>query len=145
MIGSLCGRFFFRARWRGDTMSDIRAEIERVNQRFLEAFNSGDFDRLVRDVYTRDPQFLLPGVEPVEGREAVKAALEAMRGAGNRLDLRTLEAESCGENTAWEVGSYTVRSPDGALADHGKYLVVWRREGGDWRLHRDIINTSRAG
>ena len=33
--------------------------------------------------------------------------------------------------------------PDGqSVTDIGKYLVVWKREGGAWRLHIDIWNTN---
>jgi ketosteroid isomerase-like protein len=26
--------------------------------------------------------------------------------------------------------------------DRGKYIVVWKDEGGKWKLHRDIWNSS---
>jgi ketosteroid isomerase-like protein len=31
---------------------------------------------------------------------------------------------------------------NGKTADRGKYIVVWKRDGGQWRLHRDSWNTS---
>ena len=30
-----------------------------------------------------------------------------------------------------------------ATADSGKYLVVWKNDGGSWKLHRDIWTTSQ--
>jgi len=56
--------------------------------------------------------------------------------------LETLELEGHGE-TVYEVGKYTLRGTAGELLDQGKYLVVWKREKGRWRLHRDIWNSSR--
>jgi ketosteroid isomerase-like protein len=31
---------------------------------------------------------------------------------------------------------------DGKVADRGKYVVIWKRVGGEWKLHRDIWTTS---
>jgi hypothetical protein len=33
----------------------------------------------------------------------------------------------------------------GKVLDHGKYVVVWRREGGKWRLLRDMFSTNCDG
>jgi uncharacterized protein (TIGR02246 family) len=106
----------------------------------MDFFNSGR----VADVaacYTEDAQFLVPGQEPFAGRAAIAAVLGGLRGDGNRLTLETLEVEAGGD-FAWEVGRYSVATPNGAEADRGKYVVVWKRAGGEWRLHRDIINSS---
>lgn len=35
-----------------------------------------------------------------------------------------------------------MKTKDGTVADRGKYIVVWKRVGGKWLLHRDIWNTS---
>jgi hypothetical protein len=34
-------------------------------------------------------------------------------------------------------------TPDGAPADRGTYLVVWKNEHGAWKLRRDIRTTSQ--
>ena len=56
--------------------------------------------------------------------------------------LDTVEVDSTGD-TAVEVGRYTLRAKGGQVADAGTYVVVWKREGGGWKLHRDIWNTNR--
>jgi ketosteroid isomerase-like protein len=43
---------------------------------------------------------------------------------------------------AFEVGTYAMKLKDGTVADRGKYVVVWLKEDGKWKLHRDIWNTS---
>ena len=57
--------------------------------------------------------------------------------------LETVELDPQGD-TATEVGKYTLGADCGTVADTGKYVVVWKKEGGHWRLHRDIWNTSVA-
>jgi ketosteroid isomerase-like protein len=55
--------------------------------------------------------------------------------------LKTIELEAHGD-TANEIGAYTLRAGDGGVLDQGKYVVIWKREGGQWKLHRDIWNSS---
>jgi len=43
---------------------------------------------------------------------------------------------------AYEVGTYAAMGEGGKPLDSGKYVVVWRRDGEAWKLHRDIWNTS---
>jgi ketosteroid isomerase-like protein len=56
--------------------------------------------------------------------------------------LETVEVEDHG-NTAIEGGKYTLEGAGGQVLDTGKYLVIWQQEAGQWKLHRDIWNSSR--
>ena len=57
------------------------------------------------------------------------------------VELETVEAEGHG-NTAIEVGKFTLYGADGQVIDKGKYIVIWKKEAGQWKLHRDIFNSS---
>jgi len=46
------------------------------------------------------------------------------------------------EDAAIEVGEYELGGQDGQTLDQGKYIVVWKKEKGNWRLAKDIWNTS---
>ncbi len=37
----------------------------------------------------------------------------------------------------------TAWATDGGVADEGKYIILWRRVGGAWYVHRDIWNSNR--
>ena len=45
-------------------------------------------------------------------------------------------------DTAIEVGLYTIIGGDGGVADKGKYIIIWKNEADQWKLHRDIWTTS---
>ena len=49
-------------------------------------------------------------------------------------------------NLAAETGHFELSiTPQGApnpIKDNGKYLVVWRNDGGEWKIVRDIFNSS---
>lgn len=53
--------------------------------------------------------------------------------------LKTQEVDELG-TTAIECGVFTLKGAGGAVLGAGKYVVVWKKEGGAWKLHRDIFN-----
>jgi len=54
--------------------------------------------------------------------------------------LETLEVEDFGDSAS-ELGRYTLIGEGDQLIDKGKFLVVWKQDAGQWKLHRDMINT----
>ncbi len=121
-----------------------RAEIEAVNEEFIAALNGGDAAGIAA-LYTEDAILLPPNSEMLEGREAVQAFWQGGMDMGikeGKLETEVVEAQG---NAAYEVGKYTliIEPPGGpTITDKGKYLVVWKRQEGSWKLHADMWNTS---
>ena len=59
------------------------------------------------------------------------------------VSLVTVEVEGHGD-TAHEIGTFELRGADAKVLDHGKYVVIWKKNGSSWKLHRDIWTTSVA-
>ncbi len=116
-----------------------RQDIDTVNKRLAQAVQEGDAAAAAA-LYTEDGKFLAPNADFLSGRDAILQA--AIDGGIKGLNLSTLEFEVHGE-TAHEVGTYELVADGGAVADSGKFIVIWKRVDGSWRLHRDMINTSR--
>ena len=116
-----------------------RSGIEATNARFMAAMNSGDV-ATVATLYTEDAVVCAPNAPMQRGRAAIQAMFEGMVQAMGqpKLQLDTLEVEERGD-AAWEIGAYTMTLA--GQTDKGKYLVVWKREGGDWKLAVDMWNT----
>jgi ketosteroid isomerase-like protein len=124
------------------TAADPRSEIEAGNRRFMEAFGRGDSAGVAR-LYTAGAQLLPAHSDFVAGTTAIQRFWQGVMDMGiKQAVLETLEVESHGE-AAHEVGRYTLKTGGGQVADAGKYLVVWKQDGGAWKLHRDIWTTSR--
>lgn len=122
--------------------TDIRTAIIACNQHFMDAFGRGDAAGLAT-LYTAGGQLLPPNSAVVAGRDAIRAFWQGAMDLGlKQATLDTVEVEGTSD-TAVEVGTYTLRAAGGQVADTGKYVVVWKTEGGIWRLHRDIWNTSQ--
>ena len=118
------------------------SEMEPANRRFMEAFGRRDADG-VAQMYTSAAQLLPANSDFVAGASAVQSFWQGVMDMGIReVILDTLELEPH-DDTAYEVGRYTLKVAGGQLADTGKYLVIWKRDGGSWKIHRDIWTTSQ--
>ncbi|MGF1733424.1 YybH family protein [Photobacterium kasasachensis] len=116
-------------------------DIVNANKQYSHIFSLGDAAG-VANLYTENGQFLLPNSDFVTGREALQLTLQALMNSGIKsIQLETLEVEDYGD-TATEVGKYILEGDGGTMLDNGKYVVIWKKEAGQWKLHRDIINSS---
>jgi uncharacterized protein (TIGR02246 family) len=123
------------------TASDLRESIQAVNEEFGAAYRRGDA-RAVAAMYTQGGQLYPPNENIVAGREAIEKFWKAAMDSGVKgVELKTTEVEGLG-NSVVEAGIYTLYAKDGATLDRGKYLVVWKRVGGRWKLHRDCWNSN---
>lgn len=122
--------------------TDIRSAIESTNKEFMAAFKRGDTAAIAR-LYSTRGQLLPPHSDFVSGADAIGAFWQGVLNLGlKEAVLETIEVETAGE-IATEVGRYKLLAQEGVPADSGKYLVVWKNEGGSWKIHRDIWSTSQ--
>jgi uncharacterized protein (TIGR02246 family) len=120
---------------------DTRAAIDAANKGFIAAYARHDAAG-VAGFYSTTAEAFPPGGDIVKGRDAIQKLWQGVMDSGiAAADLKTIEVQGEG-NLAYEVGTYAMKSKDGKVADRGKYVVVWLKEGGQWKLHRDIWNTT---
>lgn len=119
----------------------IAEQIHEANGRFMEGIRTADA-AVMPTLYTEDAQILPPNGELVNGPEAIAAFWQSFFELGIK-DARpvTLEVIPMGV-LAVEVGTYSLHGEDGSLLDRGKIMVVWKQEGGVWKMHRDMWNSS---
>jgi uncharacterized protein (TIGR02246 family) len=120
---------------------EIHDAIVAVEKTFMAAYNGGNASSLAA-LYTTDGQIMPPNTEAVAGHPALEALFRSFWNEGYTvIELETVEAEGSGD-IAYEVGKYTLSGEAGKVPDHGKYIVVWRKVDGHWKLHRDIFNSN---
>jgi uncharacterized protein (TIGR02246 family) len=125
-------------------MSSITDEIQFANTHFETLFQRGDSAGLA-GLYTADGMLLPTGSGPLQGQEAITAYWQQLMNAGGkRVVLHAVEVEQVSQNTAVELGTYRLHDATDAEIDHGKYMGVWKHEGGQWKLQRDIWNSSEG-
>ena len=124
------------------TATGIRADIVAANEKFVAAFSRGD-EAAIASLYGKDGQVLPPHNQAISGKEAIQAFWKSVMNMGIKAaKLETLEVDNYGD-TASELGKYSLQGEAGQEVDTGKYIVIWKLEGGQWKLHRDIWNSSR--
>jgi uncharacterized protein (TIGR02246 family) len=119
-----------------------QVEIAAVNRQFEDAARKGDLDRLA-SLYTPDAIALPPDGPLVKGRDAIKQMWGTVAQQIGLKDVRlaTLDFEQAGD-TGYEVGEATLTVSSGTAV--AKFVVIWKKIGGQWRLHRDIWNAKGA-
>jgi ketosteroid isomerase-like protein len=124
--------------------SEIREGIAVANANFMNTFNRGD-GAAMGALYTENGQLLPPNSDFVRGQSAISAFWQGAMDMGIKsAKLETVELDGQGD-AAFEVGRYSLAGEGGAEIDSGKFIVVWKKEGGKWKLHRDIWNSSKPG
>jgi uncharacterized protein (TIGR02246 family) len=120
---------------------DTREAIANANANFMEAFSQGDAAGIA-DLYTDDGQVLPPNGDFVIGKEAIETFWQVVMDMGiKEANLHIGEVEEQGD-LAVEVSKFTLIGEEGQVLDQGKYIIVWKQENGQWKLHRDIFNSS---
>jgi ketosteroid isomerase-like protein len=121
--------------------TDVRGAIDAANKRFADAVSRGDAAAL-GTMYTDDAQVMPPNADIIQGPAAIQAMWKSLMDVGLKgMDIDTLEVDDLGD-TAIEVARFALYGPDRQVLDRGKYIVVWKRKGSEWKLHRDIFNSS---
>lgn len=125
---------------RGD---DVRAQIEAANDVFEAIFAKADAAGIAA-LYTDDGQILPPNAKATTGHKNIAAYWGgAMAGGAAGITLTTTEVEQHGD-TVIEVGTGDILDSKKKVLDSAKYIVIWKRVGGKWKLHRDIWNSNLA-
>ena len=127
-----------------DTAGDeqaIRAQVDRWQQLVKAKDASG-----ISEIYAEDGAVMPPNAPIGKGRAAIQETWASMMRAPG-FDL-TINPEqiliSSSGDMALDRGNYTLTvAPAGTTqTDTGKYVVVWRKIGGDWKAAADIFNSN---
>jgi ketosteroid isomerase-like protein len=139
--GAICGIVLAAAVAAASAQSNVRPTIEATNTKFGAALAAGKPADLAA-LYTTDAMAFPPGSDIVRGRDAIQKMWQGVIDSGVKsAELTTTEVDSQG-TVAHEVGNYAMKDGAGKVLDRGKYVVIWKRDGAAWRIHRDIWNSS---
>jgi uncharacterized protein (TIGR02246 family) len=120
-----------------------KAEIEAVNAKWTDFFNKGDFAG-VASLYTDDATAFPPGSSMVKGRAAIESMWKKMAKEVSDPKFTTLDVKPLGPSAAREIGTFSLKTKGPTPKEvAGKYVVVWEKIGGDWKLAIDIWNEGK--
>jgi uncharacterized protein (TIGR02246 family) len=117
--------------------------LSKIAADFGAALTAGDAAKVAM-FYTTDATFMPPNEPAVKGQSNIQAWMQKQIDAGApSLKLQPTESRISG-SLAFEAGTYTfsMKPKTGeAVSDSGKYVVVLRKEGNDWKISHDIFNS----
>ena len=120
-----------------------RSALDAAQQAWVEAFNARDADAMAA-LTTVDVVLLPPNAPVVRGRDAVHALWrQAASTAKAHATVTNEETVILGE-FAWSMGAFTHTLPNGAVVSRGKFLEIWQRVDGEWKIHRDMFSSNAA-
>ena len=120
-----------------------KAKIEAVNAKWTELFNKGDFEWFAQ-LYTVDAIAFPPGSAMVRGRAAIGRMWKGMAEQVSNPKVTTLEVKRLSPSAAREIGTFSLTTKGPSPKEvSGKYLVVWERVQGEWKLAADIWNEGK--
>ncbi len=128
----------------GGPRPQTEAAIKAENVRWADAFARGDYEAIGR-LYTHDGALLPPGGDRVTGGSAI-AAYFTKGYAGAKPDTVSFSNyEFYGnDRIVTEVSDADIRDHAGNFKYRGKQILLFIKEGGAWKLHRDIWNDYAA-
>jgi uncharacterized protein (TIGR02246 family) len=121
--------------------ADPRAEIEAIralDTKWVAAIAAKDVG-WVANLYAEDGRLMAPDAPASVGRDAIEAAWKKMMERPGTLTFAPQQINLAGSaDHAYEIGTWKVGD-----RDDGKYVVVWKKYGPQWKVVADIYNSNR--
>lgn len=114
--------------------------IDSINLKFSEQIASADSSSLASH-YWPDAELLLDNSEVIKGKDILNAWGSAIRMGVKEMTFSTTDI-SGNSTLIIETGNYEMKDKNKSLLDRGKYVVIWEKRNGEWKLYRDIGCTS---
>ncbi len=124
---------------------ELIAKFNETNKKFSQMMLDNDLEGMLS--YYAENFISMPSYQPMlRSLDAMRESHKQQHEMGMKITAFELTATDVivEGNIAVEIGTYTI-SMDmeemGAMDDHGKYMNVWEKQGGDWKLRADMWNT----
>lgn len=118
-------------------------EIMELEREWCSRVKAGDVDWVVDHLASKSLQFP-PGSDVIEGTENLREAWKGLaQTQGLELSWEPTEVRvSAANDMAYVYGAAQIKTPDGSV-QAAKYVVVWVKENGEWKIALDIFNTNQ--
>lgn len=119
-------------------IADEKAEIEKANVAFMDAVkNKSD----VKAFYSPTAISLPDHAELNKGPDAIAAYWAEGAKVATEFTLKTSDVKLLGPDALREIGTWVFNTANSK--DSGKYLVVWRKIDGEWKIEAETWNSNK--
>lgn len=124
----------------GGSQQPPEAAIKAENARWAQAFGRGDYAAIGR-LYTKDGTLLPPGGNKIIGGSAITDYFSKANAGSPPGTVTFSNDEFYGDDqTVTEVSDAELHDASGTLKYRGKQTLIFLKQGGLWKLHRDMWN-----
>jgi len=121
-------------------ITTAKKEIIDANKEFMKLFADSDSIGL-SNLYSQDAKLMMNGTTAILGRKNIQSTFSGIMNSGiSNISLKTIDVWGT-ENLITEEGGLSLFVGD-TVVDQGKYIVLWKKEEGEWKLFRDIFNSN---
>jgi ketosteroid isomerase-like protein len=115
---------------------------------FSDAYAQASVQLLMEEVYAEDGYYLPPGSPILHGQDQFRGQFSFLEryarddGPGPQIAFEIVDRDVDGD-LAYDIGIYTLRPPDAAddaAGSRGKFVVIWKRVDGEWRIWADAFS-----
>ena len=117
-------------------------EIMELEREWCRKVQEGNVDWIIDHFASNGLQFP-PGSDVISGAENLREAWKALaQTEGFEISWEPTEAfVSASNDMAYVFGAARIKTPDGNV-EAAKYVIVWVKENGEWKIAADIFNTN---
>ena len=119
----------------------MKKTIEEKNIAFAKAFVTGDSTTMVNH-YTLDGKIFLPNSVAVVGRPEIATLISQYLKFGIKEFRDETTSLYGGEDNLIEEGNFFMGDGKGNTLDRGKYIGIWRKVDGEWKVYSNMFNSS---
>lgn len=115
-------------------------ELERRGNAFMQAGDIGS----IMAFFTDDSLVMSNGAETIRGKENIRQVFSAVAESDEwGLSWEATEAVvSASNDMAYVYGTAKIKTPADEVAKDGKYVIVYVKQDGKWRVAVDMQNTN---
>jgi ketosteroid isomerase-like protein len=127
----------------GSTMLDLDAvkkEIAANNAMFDQAINAMDSAAMV-SLYHSEAKIYPQGMNEIM-REQMGGMTRMLSGMGIKNAVLTTSEVIGSGDVVVETGTFEMKGENSMVMDSGKYIVVWKKQDGKWKIYRDMWNSN---
>ncbi|MDX1477339.1 MAG: DUF4440 domain-containing protein [Saprospiraceae bacterium] len=120
---------------------DIEQILANITQ-FSQYYMNGEYRKLA-ECYTADGKIMPGGTPIIEGHDAIEKRWTLPAGVKTLKHVIHPEEINVIGDHAYDYGYYegeTLQANGEKSAWKGKYVIVWRKEDGEWKIYLDIWN-----
>ena len=122
-------------------LSTAKKIIEQKDEEWSKAVSTPDSIALVHH-FTKNASILPPNGESIVGEAAIASfASQVMKFGIKFYQDSIVELSGCNDKLI-EQGVYKMGDGKGNTLDKGKYIAIWEKEDGDWKIKTNMYNSN---